>query len=156
MIPITKKGYDKLMNKLAECKKEAEKLPAIIAKARAKGDLKENAEYHAAREKQGMINAQIGKINSDLQNSKMIDPKNLPADLVNFGKRITLLNLDKNQEEVYILMGPNESEDYENGLSITSALAKSLMGKTLEEKVSITLPQMTKNYLIKKIEFNQF
>ena len=154
MIPITQKGYDKLIKKLAEYREEANKMPSIIAKARAKGDLKENAEYHAAREKQGFINAQIAKLHSDIQNAKVIDPKSLPEKIINFGKKVTLINLDSNQKETYVLTGPSENEEIENALSITSQLAKKIMGKKENEKISVVLPKTTKNYLIKKIEFS--
>ncbi len=154
MIPITKKGYDELLEKLADCKQEMNQIPGIIAKARAKGDLKENAEYHAAREKQGFLNAQIGKLNGDLQNSRIIDPKTLPAGIVNFGKVVTLINLDNQEEEVYVIMGPNECDRVEHAISITSVLAKSLIGKKENDEVELSLPNQTKRYLVKKIDFN--
>ena len=154
MIPITQKGYDKLIKRLAEYKEEANEMPSIIAKARAKGDLKENAEYHAAREKQGFINAQIAKLNGDIQNAKVIDPRLLPEKIVNFGKKVTLVDLDSNLEETYVITGPSESDGIENALSITSQLAKKIMGKRENEKISVVLPKTTKNYLIKKIEFS--
>ena len=154
MIPITKKGYEALMKKLAKLREEASQIPAIIAKARARGDLKENAEYHAARERQGLINAQITKLQSDIQNSKIIDPSTLPEKVVNFGKKVTLVNLDNDQVETYILTGPSEGDDLGNALSVTSQLARGIMGKRENEKISVTLPKGAKRYLIKKIEFS--
>ena len=88
--PITKKGYDKVKEKLSELKAEFDTLPAIIAEAREKGDLKENAEYHAAREKQGLLQAQISKLESDLAVCEIVDPSKMNKDIVTWFLNIEL------------------------------------------------------------------
>lgn len=153
MFPITKKGQYLLKEKLAILQKESLEIPGIIAEAREKGDLKENAEYHAARERQGLIQAEITKINSDLQNSKIIDIQTLPADTITFGKQVTLLNSETNQQEIYKIMGPSEALLFENSLAINSIVARGILGKKQGENVSIQVPSGEKKYEIIKIEY---
>jgi transcription elongation factor GreA len=126
-------------------------MPAIIANARAKGDLKENAEYHAAREKQGMLKAEMDKINSDLTQAQVIDPASLPAGTVTFGKTLILENKDSNQEETYTIVGPAETDTTQNKISVTSQLAKGLLGKKQNDVCKVSVPAGDKTYKIKKI-----
>lgn len=153
MFPITKKGQDLLKEKLIVLQKESQEIPAIIAEAREKGDLKENAEYHAARERQGLIQAEITKINSDLQSSKIIEIQTLPADTITFGKQVTLLNSETKQQEIYKIMGPSEAFLFENSLAINSIVARGILGKKQGESVSIQVPSGKKKYQIIKIEY---
>ena len=150
-LPITQKGYEQLKLKISKLKAEFEKLPAIIGEARAKGDLKENAEYHAAREKQGMLNAQISKLNSDLMNSKVIEPNSLPNNIVTFGKKVTLTNLENNQEKTYFIVGPAETDFYKNSIAVTSSLIRSLLGKKEQEEIVVQVPSGQKKYKINSI-----
>jgi len=149
-VPITQKGYEDLQKKLAEKKMEFETMPAIIAQAREKGDLKENADYHAAREKQGMLKAEIDRISGELTNSQIIDPAILPSDKITFGKRVTLLNAD-NKEITYDIVGPSESDSGKQCISVTSLLAKGLLGKQAGEVCTVIVPAGTQTYTIKKI-----
>ena len=153
MFPITQQGQNLLKEKLLKLQQEAKEIPAIIGEAREKGDLKENAEYHAARERQGLVQAEITKINSDLQNSKLIDTKSLAIDMVTFGKKVTLLNQDSQQQEIYKLMGPAESFLFENSLAINSIVAKGILGKKKGENVTIQVPSGEKKYQIVEIEY---
>lgn len=151
IIPITKNGYQKLKEKLDQLKEEFNKLPEVIAHARSKGDLKENAEYHAAKEKQGMLNAEINKINSDLVNSKIIDPQTLPKDVITFGKTVILKDKNNNKKINYLLLGPAETQFNQNSLSIKSTLAKAILGKKVNDNVIFSTPAGEKNYTIENI-----
>ncbi len=153
MLPITKTGYNNLKEKLKKLKVEYEKMPSIIGNARARGDLKENAEYHAAREKQGMLKAQIDKINGDIASARIIDPATLPESVINFGKTVTIKEKESGRKYTYKIVGPAES-DIDNGLlSITTALAKGLLGKKQGETTAIKVPAGTKNYTVTDIQY---
>lgn len=153
MFPITQKGQELLKEKLLLLQKEAKEIPAIIGEAREKGDLKENAEYHAARERQGLVQAEITKINSDLQSSKLIEIETLPKDTITFGKKVTLLNQQNNQKEIYKIMGPAEAFLFEDSLAINSIVAKGILGKKKGDSVTIQVPSGEKKYQIVNIEY---
>ncbi len=151
MIPITDKGKKQLELKLEELKKEFKTLPSIISEARKKGDLKENADYHAAKERQGMLNAEIQKISGDLHNCQVIDITTLPKNIVTFGKKVSLIDLKNNQKICYQIVSPSEANAKESKISIKSLVAKALLGKKVQTKISIQVPAGEKNYQIKKI-----
>ncbi len=138
--PITKAGYDKAKAKLAEMKEEFETLPAIIAEAREKGDLKENAEYHAARERQGLLNAQIAKLESDLAGSEVIDPATLDKDTVTFGKRVKVKDKNTNATLEYRIVGELEADMANNEITIVTPVAKGLLTKKVGDVVTIKVP----------------
>ena len=138
--PITKEGYDKAKSRLAELKAEFETLPAIIAEAREKGDLKENAEYHAAKEKQGLLNAQISKLESDLAGCEIIDPANLDKDTVTFGKRVKVKDKTRNAVFEYRIVGELEADMTKNEITIVTPIAKGLLGKKIGDVVTIKVP----------------
>lgn len=138
--PITKEGYDNVKNKIAELKTEFETLPDIIAEAREKGDLKENAEYHAARERQGLLQAQISKLESDLAGCEIIDPSKLDKDTVTFGKRVKVK--DKNTDAIseYKIVGEMEADISKNQITIITPIAKGLLTKKVGDIVTIKVP----------------
>lgn len=138
--PITKEGYDNVKNKIAELKAEFETLPEIIAEAREKGDLKENAEYHAARERQGILQAQISKLESDLASCEIIDPSKLDKDTVTFGKRVKVK--DKNTDAIseYKIVGEMEADTEKNQITIITPIAKGLLTKKVGDIVTIKVP----------------
>ena len=138
--PITKAGYDKAKAKLEEMKAEFETLPAIIAEAREKGDLKENAEYHAARERQGLLNAQITKLESDLAGSEVIDPATLDKDTVTFGKRVKVKDKNTNATLEYKIVGELEADMANNEITIVTPVAKGLLTKKVGDVVTIKVP----------------
>ena len=138
--PITKAGYDKAKAKLAEMKEEFATLPAIIAEAREKGDLKENAEYHAARERQGLLNAQIAKLESDLAGSEVIDPATLDKDTVTFGKRVKVKDKNTNATLEYRIVGELEADMANNEITIVTPVAKGLLTKKVGDVVTIKVP----------------
>lgn len=151
MLPISKEGYENLKIKIAKVREEYETLPAIIATARAKGDLKENADYHAARERQGMLKAEIDKLSGDLTQSQVIDPAALPAGTVTFGKKVSVTDLETNQEVTYHLVGPAESAPEENKIAVTSQLARGFLGKKTDDIVAVIVPAGTRNFKINSI-----
>ena len=138
--PITKEGYDNVKVKISELKTEFESLPEIIAEAREKGDLKENAEYHAARERQGLLQAQISKLESDLASCEIIDPSKLDKDTVTFGKRIKVK--DKNTDAIleYKIVGEMEADISKNQKTIITPIAKGLLTKKVCDTVTIKVP----------------
>ena len=140
-IPMTRAGYDK---KKAEMDRlNNEEMPKILerlAKARAEGDLSENAEYHGARESQGMLQAKINQISGELSRASLIDPSNLPKDIVGFGSTVVVKDLEFLDEEEFTLVGAGE-EDYDTGkILFTSPLAQGLAGKKVGEKAEIEVP----------------
>lgn len=141
MEPMTKYGYDKLISELKNLK-EVERPKNIIEidTAREHGDLKENAEYHAAREKQAFIEARINELGLMLANAQVIDPASLPHDKVSFGSSVKILNLDTEKEFIYTLVGSMESNPSKGLISVSSPIAKALMGKKQGDEVSIMLP----------------
>ncbi|WP_295162028.1 transcription elongation factor GreA [uncultured Brachyspira sp.] len=138
--PITKEGYDKAKSKLSELKSEFETLPAIIAEAREKGDLKENAEYHAAKEKQGLLNAQISKLESDLAVCEIIDPASLDKDIVTFGKKVKVKDKNRNAVFEYRIVGELEADMNKNEITIVTPIAKGLLSKKVGDVVAIKVP----------------
>jgi transcription elongation factor GreA len=152
--PMSRKGFDKL-------KAEAEHMdqvvmPSIaekIAAARSEGDLKENAEYHAQREAQGLLQAKINLIRTKLAKAQIIDPSTLPRDQVCFGATVTVKD-DYGDEEVYTLVGAGE-EDYNTGrILVTSPLGANLLGKKIGETATIPAPKGSYNLEVVSIGFD--
>lgn len=138
--PITKEGYDNVKAKISELKMEFETLPEIIAEAREKGDLKENAEYHAARERQGLLQAQISKLESDLAGCEIIDPSKLDKDTVTFGKRVKVKDKNTNAVSEYRIVGEMEADISKNQITIITPIAKGLLTKKVGDIVTIKVP----------------
>lgn len=141
-VPMTQEGYNK---KKAEIDRmENVEMPLIaekIAAARDEGDLKENAEYHAQRENQGMLQAKINRLKSDLANGMIIDPATMPRDEVRFGATVKVKDLDFDDEEVYTLVGSGE-EDYDTGkILLTSPIGQGLVGKKVGEIAEVEAPK---------------
>ena len=153
-IPMTRDAYNK---KLAEVQRlEHEEMPKIaekIATARDEGDLKENAEYHAQREAQGMLQAKINLLKSQLARASIVDPSKLPKDEVAFGATVVVRDLDYGDEEEFTLVGAGD-EDYDAGrYLITSPIGQGLLGKKQGQKVEIDVPKGTLKYEILEIRF---
>lgn len=139
--PITQYGYVKLTSELKNLT-EVER-PNVIKEidiARSHGDLKENAEYHAAKEKQIFIESRINEISLALANVQIIDPASLEHKKVSFGSTVKILNLETQKVSVYTIVSSVESDPSKGLISISSPIAKSLMGKTTGEEVLIKLP----------------
>ncbi len=155
-IPMTQAGYNKIKAEVEHF--ENEEMPIIekrIATARAEGDLSENAEYHGARESQGMLQAKINLFKDKLARASIVDTSKLPKDEVNFGSRVVVKDLDFGDEETFYIVGAGE-EDYDNGrILITSPLAQGLVGKKVGEKVEIDVPAGTTKFEILEVSFDE-
>jgi transcription elongation factor GreA len=152
-VPMTPGGAQKLREELTRLKEERPKISREIGIAREHGDLSENAEYHAAKERQGLVEARIKDIEDKLARAEVIDPTKLSGDRVRFGATVGLLNLDTDEEATYQIVGADEA-DIDNGLiSISAPLARALISKTIGDEVEVKLPAGTRRYEISSIEF---
>ncbi len=150
--PITREGYNTLHKELGNLIKVVRpQVVKAIEEARAHGDLSENAEYVAAKERQSFVERKIHEIEQRLANSEIMDTTNLPNDRVGFGSMVTLENLDNGDEVTYQIVGPDESDIPSGKISIASPLGKALIGKEKDEEVAVKTPGGTKNYSILKI-----
>lgn len=153
-VPMTAQGAESLRNELQELK--AVKRPQIIqaiADAREHGDLKENAEYHAAREQQSFCEGRIQEIEAKLSNSQIIDVTKLPNNgRVIFGVTVSILNVDTEEETTYKIVGDDEAEIKRNLISVNSPIARGLIGKELDDVVNIKTPAGTVEYEITEIQ----
>ena len=150
--PLTKDGEKKLQEELKNLKLERPKIIKAIAEAREHGDLKENAEYHAAREQQGMVEAKIKDIEFKLGNSEIIDNKSTESKgHVIFGSYVELLNIKDNSKINYQLVGEDEADLSKNKISFNSPIAKGLIGKKVDDVITIIAPKGELNFKIIKI-----
>ena len=115
-------------------------LPREIAKARAHGDLSENAEYHAAKERQGIVNARLGQLRARLRELSMIDVSRIPRDRAGLGSSVTVLDLQKDEEMVYKLVTSEEANVAEGRISTTSPIGRALLGKQVGDTVKFQIP----------------
>ena len=115
-------------------------LPREISKARAHGDLSENAEYHAAKERQGMVNARLGQLRARLRELSMVDMTRIPRDRVGLGSSVTVLDLQKEQEITYELVTSEEADVAQGRISTTSPIGRGLLGKKVGETVKVQIP----------------
>ena len=154
LVPMTRTGYDKLKAELDQMESvEMPKLAQRVAEARSEGDLSENAEYHGARESQGMMQAKINLLRDKLARASIVDPSRLPKDEVSFGATVVVKDLDFGDEEIFTLVGAGE-EDYDTGkILVTSPLAQGLLGKKIGQKVEIPVPAGTMKFEIVAIRF---
>ncbi len=153
--PITAAGFEKLKKELEDLKgiKRPEIIKAI-AEARAHGDLKENAEYHAAKDEQGKIEGRISEINYLFANANVIDVTRLEKkDNVIFGSTVDLLDLESNQKKTYKIVGKDESDIKKNFIYFRSPIAKALIGKSKKNFVTVKTPSGEKNFEIVEIKY---
>lgn len=143
-IAMTRDGYDKLKAELERLRTvEMIAVTKRVAAARDLGDLSENAEYHAAREDQGLLQAKINELSDRLARAELVDPTNLPKDTVVFGSRVTVKDLDVDEEETFELVGPGQ-ENPERGRILTSSpIGQGLLGKKKGEVAEIQVPSGT-------------
>lgn len=153
-VPMTQDAYNKRKAEIADM--ENVQMPAIaeaIAEARAEGDLKENAEYHAQREKQGLLQARINELKSRLSRAQIVDPNQIPQDEVAFGATVKVLDVDIDDEETITLVGDGE-EDYDNGkYLITSPIGRGLLGKKVGDVADIEVPKGTLKFKVLEISY---
>ena len=151
-VPMLAEGYEQLTAELKELRAERPKIVDAIEEARAHGDLSENAEYHAAKERQGQVEAMIGDIESKVSRAQIIGPTTLSGNRVVFGSAVTLL--DENDKPIkYEIVGETEANASKGRLSYTSPIARALIGKEVDDEIEVTVPSGDKFYLIQKIEF---
>jgi len=152
--PITRAGYESLMKELKRLKEQERPLiTREIEAARGHGDLSENAEYTAAKEKQGYIEAKISDLESRLSMAEIIDPATLPRDKVVFGASVRVVNLETDEEKTFQLVGPDESDIDENKISVFSPLGNALLGKSADDVVEVNAPRGIIEYEILEITF---
>ena len=150
---MTPGGAVKLREELARLKEERPKISREIGIAREHGDLKENAEYHAAKERQGLVEARLKEIEDKLARAEVIDPAKLSGDRVRFGATVTLTNLDSDEESTYQIVGADEADINHGLISISAPLARALIGKSIGDEVVVQLPAGTRRYEIGDIAF---
>jgi transcription elongation factor GreA len=153
-IPMSRSGYEKLMAELKHLQEvEMPKITQRIALARAEGDLSENAEYHGARESQGMLQAKINLLSDKLSRAHIMDASTIKRDQVGFGCTVVVKDLDFDDTESFTLVGAGD-EDYDAGkILITSPLAQGLVGQKVGAKVSIEVPRGKMRFEILEIKY---
>jgi len=154
--PITRKGYEALRAELDRLKKvERPKVIEAIAEARSHGDLSENAEYEAAKERQGFIEARISEIERKLADARIIDTAGRTSETVVFGATVLLMDLEAKQKRQYTLVGQDEA-DLKNGkISVQSPVGRALIGKRVGDQVEVTTPAKVAVYEIIEIRFDE-
>ncbi|MDP6475120.1 MAG: transcription elongation factor GreA [Alphaproteobacteria bacterium] len=152
--PMTPAGHAKLKEELGRLK--TEERPRIIREigtAREHGDLSENAEYHAAKDRQGMIEARISELESKIGLAEVIDISNLSGDHIQFGAKVTVVDEETEEESTYQIVGADEAEVNEGRLSISSPLARALIGKSSGDAIEINTPGGARNYEILAVKY---
>ena len=154
-IPMTVEGHEKLTEELHRLKtQDRQKVIEAIAEARAHGDLKENAEYHAAREQQGFIEARIREIESKVSNSQVIDISKIKNEgKVIFGATVTIINTEDDKSVTYKIVGDDEANFKENKVSVNSPMARALIGKEEGDIVNVNAPGGQVEYEIDSVEY---
>lgn len=154
-VPITVRGAEKLREELSNLKTVVRpRIIQAIAEARAHGDLKENAEYHAAREQQGFAEGRIKEIEAKLSNCQIIDVTQLNADgKVVFGATVELEDLDNEQVVTYQIVGEDEADIKEGRISVTSPIARALIGKREEDVATVQAPGGVREYEIRSVKY---
>lgn len=150
---MTPAGAQKLREELHRLKEERPKISREIGIAREHGDLSENAEYHAAKERQGLVEARLKDIEDKLARAEVIDPTKLSGDRVRFGATVTLTNLDSDEESTYQIVGADEADINQGLISVSAPLARALIGKSIGDEVVVQLPAGTRRYEIGDITF---
>ncbi len=151
-MPMLVEGQVMMLDHLRELKAERPLIIEAIEEARAHGDLSENAEYHAAKERQGQVEATIADLEDKLSRAVIIDPKTLSGNKIVFGATVTLL--DENEKKIkYQLVGQMEADASKGRISYNSPIGRALIGRQVDEEVEVTVPSGDKYYVVSKIEF---
>jgi transcription elongation factor GreA len=153
-IPMTREGYEKLKAELDHMQgHQMIEITKRVAAARDLGDLSENAEYHAAREDQGLLQAKIAELRDRLNRAFIVDPSHFTTDRVAFGSKVKVLDLDYEEEEEYELVSPGLDKPEENRILTTSPIGQGLLGKKIGEVAEISVPRGTLRYKVLDITF---
>ena len=145
-------GYEKLTADLKVLRTERPKIVDAIEEARAHGDLSENAEYHAAKERQGQVEASIADLEDKVSRAQLVDPTTLSGEKIIFGATVTLLD-DDDKPVRYQIVGQAEADAKDGKISYNSPLGRALIGRKVDDEVEVTVPAGDKYYLVTKIEF---
>ncbi len=149
---LTKAGLAKLEQELKELKAQKRKLSQEVGKAREWGDLRENAEYHAAKERLQQVLTRINDLEFKLSNVQMVDPTQHEKGVASLGMRVTVEDLKTHQEEKYILASPDETDPTAGKISVISPLGRAFLGHRVKEKVTVTLPAGSREYQILAVD----
>lgn len=153
-IPMTREGYDKLKAELERMETvEMVEITKRVAEARALGDLRENAEYHGAREAQALLQARINLLRHKLSRAVIVDKNAMPNNEVAFGAKVRVFDLDLKEEEIFHLVGPGEEDYKSNKILVTSPLAQGLLGKKVGEIAEVQVPMGTLKLEIREISY---
>ena len=153
-VPMTLQGYEQLQDELKNLK--TQERPAVIqaiAEARAHGDLSENAEYHAAREKQSFIEGRIAELEDKLGRVEVIDIANLSGDTIMFGATVRLVDCDSDEENTYQIVGELEADIAKQRISVKSPIARAMIGKSVGESFEVSTPGGVKDYEVLEVHF---
>jgi transcription elongation factor GreA len=151
-LPMLAEGYAKLTAELKGLREERPLIIDAIEEARAHGDLSENAEYHAAKERQGQVEAAIGDLEDKISRAQIIDPTTLSGDRIVFGATVTLLD-DADKPVRYQIVGQAEADAKVGRISYNSPLGRALIGRRVEDEIEVTVPSGDRFYVVEKIEF---
>jgi transcription elongation factor GreA len=151
-LPMLADGYERLIAELKALREERPRIVDAIEEARAHGDLSENAEYHAAKERQGQVEASISDLEDRVSRAQIIDPATLSGDKIIFGATVTLLD-DDDKPVRYQIVGPYEADAKIGRISYNSPLGKALIGRKVGEEVEVTVPAGDRSYAVEQIEF---
>jgi len=152
--PMTQKGKQRLLDNLRRLRSvERPKIVREIEEARDHGDISENAEFHAAKEKQSLVAAQISDIEDTLARAEVIDISKLSGDKIVFGATVTLADVNSGGEVVYQIVGDHEAEPKNGKISVSSPIARSIIGKNVGDEVQVQIPTGTRNFEILDVDF---
>ncbi|MDR3449112.1 MAG: transcription elongation factor GreA [Alphaproteobacteria bacterium] len=153
-VPMTKLGYERLEEELKKLKTvERPAIVKAIAEAREHGDLSENAEYHAARERQSFVEGRVQELESKISRADIIDVSHLTGKNIKFGASVVLIDDDSGEEVTYQIVGEDEADIKAGLLSITAPLARALINKTVGDTVEVTTPKGARGYEVKKVAY---
>lgn len=153
-VPMTLDGFTRLEEELKRLKfEERPEIIKAIAAAREHGDLSENAEYHAARERQAFVEGRVGELEDKIRRAEIIDVKSLKGKDIKFGATVKLADEDTDEEVTYQIVGEHEADIKSGRLSITSPLARALIAKTAGESVEVTTPNGAKSYEVMSVRY---
>jgi transcription elongation factor GreA len=153
--PMTPKGLEKLREELRLAKAERPRLAQVILEAREHGDLSENAEYHAAKERQSFLEGRIRDLEAKIGQAEVIDPSRLQGDRVVFGATVTLEDGDSGEEVQYTIVGDDEADAKQGRISISSPVARALIGHTVGDEVKVKVPGGLRTYEIADVSFGE-
>ncbi len=154
-IPMSQRGYDMLREEVRRLRtEERPRIVQEIEEARAHGDLSENAEFHAAKERQGYVEGRIRQLDDKLARAQVIDTSGQTPDAVRFGTTVVLVDTETDEQVSYTLVGEDESDVANGRISVTSPVARAMLGKTVDDVVTVRVPKGTRKFGILEIRYD--